>query len=72
MVVVPAHLEDCLQPNLQQPSAQHPKREAFERDYMKKGFEYVYKKYGEDSFINKYRKVKKKIKGFIKLLINQK
>ena len=47
MHVIPARLEDCLQLNLQRPSAMHPKREAFERDYIKYGFVYVAKKYGD-------------------------
>ena len=66
MNVVPANLEDCLQPNLKHPSVIHPKRMAFERDYQHKGFEYVMKKYGKDDWKKKVHKlfgrVKKKIK----------
>ncbi len=46
MHVIPAELENCLQPNLQHPSSIHPKRMDFERDYQKRGFLYVMKKYG--------------------------
>ena len=45
--IVPARLEDCLQPNLVQSSAEHPNRDDFERDYALKGFLYVMKKYGD-------------------------
>ena len=66
MTVIPAKLEDCLQPNLQHPSVIHPKRMAFERDYQRKGFEYVMKKYGKDSVMKKARKFAGKIKRTIK------
>ena len=66
MTVIPAKLENCLQPNLQHPSVIHPKRMAFERDYERKGFEYVMKKYGEDGIIKKARKTTGKIKRIIK------
>ena len=36
MTVVPAKLEDCLQPNLQHPSVIHPKRAVFESEYESK------------------------------------
>lgn len=43
---LPARLEDCLQPNLRQPTPIHPLRMAFEKDYAQKGFKYVLVKYG--------------------------
>lgn len=46
MNTIPANLEDCLQPNMMHPSEIHPKREQFEVDYSKKGFQYVSHKYG--------------------------
>lgn len=45
---MPVKLEDCLQPNMMHPSESHPKREQFEIDYSRKGFKYVYFKYGEE------------------------
>ena len=69
MNVVPANLEDCLQPNLRHPSVIHPKRMAFERDYQRKGFEYVMKKYGKDSVMKKARKFAGKIKRTIKRIL---
>lgn len=57
MIVVPARLEDCLQPNLQHPSVFSQKYSDFEHDYMEKGFEYVYKKYGVDGRFKRMRKL---------------
>lgn len=66
MTVIPAKLENCMQPNLQHPSVFPPQWRTFERDYERKGFEYVMKKYGEDNLQYKVRKflcrVKRKIK----------
>lgn len=43
-------VEHCLQPNLQYPSVIHSLRNQFEEDYIKKGFIYVGKKYGNLGF----------------------
>lgn len=48
--IIPAQLENCLQPNLQHPSIIHPKRLQFEKDYIKKGFSYIMKKYGKQGW----------------------
>ena len=37
----------CMQLNLQHPTAIHPQRDAFERDYINHGFLYVGRKYGD-------------------------
>ena len=66
MTVIPAKLEDCLQPNLQHPSVIHPRRRKFERDYQHKGFEYVMKKYGKDDWNKKAHKLLGKVKKKIK------
>lgn len=42
---IPAELDNCLQPNLQHPSAIHPKRMQFENDYQQKGFNYVFNRH---------------------------
>lgn len=42
MNVILAELSDCMQNNLQQPTVMHPLSSKFEKDYKKKGFEYVY------------------------------
>lgn len=52
-----AKLENCLQPNLCYPTAQHPKREQFEKDYVSKGFKYVFYKYGEEGWRFKMKQI---------------
>lgn len=47
---IPTDFEHCLQPNLQYPSVIHPLRNQFEGDYIKRGFIYVGKKYGNLGF----------------------
>lgn len=54
--VIPAKLEDCMQGNMKRPSPIHPKRMKFEEDYKKHGFEYVLKKYGRESKLDKLKK----------------
>lgn len=68
--VIPAKLEDCLQPNLQQPSSMHPLRMTFENDYVLKGFRYVYKKrYDNRSIIERCMyTIKRIIKYLLKVL----
>ena len=66
MTVIPAKLEDCLQPNLQYPSLFNPKWKSFENDYEQKGFEYVMKKYGEDNWKMKLHKFARRVKRKIK------
>ena len=69
MTVIPAKLEDCLQPNLQHPSAIHPQSMNFEWDYEREGFLYVMKKYGDMGWKMqlkyKIRKIKRNIKRFL-------
>lgn len=65
MVVIPARLENCLQPNLQHPSVIHAQRIDFERNYERKGFMYVMKRYGNIGWRYKAQKAKKTIKKFI-------
>lgn len=62
MNIFPANLDDCLQPNMMHPTEIHPKREQFEEEYLKRGFKYVYFKYGEEGWRHK---VKSKV-GIIK------
>lgn len=44
LIVASVKIEDCLQPNLRHSSVLHPLRKVFEREYKKKGFEYVLNK----------------------------
>ena len=39
--------QHCMQLNLQSPTAIHPRRDDFERDYINHGFLYVGRKYGD-------------------------
>lgn len=67
IIVIPAKLEDCLQPNLQHPTAIHPRRMDFERDYVRRNFEYVLKKYCRETYKQRIQKFVKRIKNFIRL-----
>ena len=66
MNIISVKLEDCLQPNLQHPSIIHPKRMDFERDYARKGFEYVMKKYGDMGWRYRVRRILGKVKRIMK------
>lgn len=68
MITIPAKLEDCLQPNLQHPSAIHPKRMQFEHDYQRKGFSYIMRKYGDIGWKYKLGQIKQDLTRRIKKL----
>lgn len=68
MITIPAKLEDCLQPNLQHPSAIHPKRMQFEHDYQRKGFSYIMRKYGDIGWKYKVGQIKQNLIRRIKKL----
>lgn len=61
-------LKDCLQPNLQHPSEIPPQRESIEHDYIKHGFTYVAKKYGDMGYRYHVQTFKRKLNTAIKLL----
>ena len=71
MNIIPVKLEDCLQPNLQHPSIIHPKRMDFERDYARKGFEYVMKKYGDMGWRYRVRRILGKVKRIMKRVLRK-
>lgn len=58
----------CMQPNLQHPSVIHPKRDEFEKDYIKYGFVYVAKKYVNLGWKYKVLDSLKKVKNESKVL----
>ncbi len=76
LYIIPALFEDCLQPNLRYPTHEHPKREAFERDYARFGFRYILAKYDKNGWIYKaetnYNDAKAYVKSIIKKLIGRK
>lgn len=57
IIYIESNTTDCLQPNLQHPTAIHPKRDNFERDYITHGFVYVAKKYGNLGYRYHIRKL---------------
>lgn len=69
MITIPAKLEDCLQPNLQHPSAIHPKRMQFEHDYQRKGFSYIMRKYGDIGWKYKVGQIKQNLTQSIKKIV---
>lgn len=62
-------ISNCLQPNLQYPTAVHPYRESFEKDYQKYGFVYVAKKYGDLGLKYKIRRLMQRCISIIRKLI---
>ena len=66
MTVIPARLEDCLQPNLKHPSPENVHRTKFEKAYKKYGFKYIYYRYGNVGPIYKLRQMKLFIKKKLK------
>jgi coenzyme F420-reducing hydrogenase beta subunit len=69
MIVIPAKLENCLQANLQHPSAIHPQRMDFERDYAQKGFKYTMKKHADLVWSYKKNIYITRIKSIIKRIL---
>ena len=59
---IPVKLEDCMQPNLMYPSVIDSKRDEFERDFIRKGFRYVFHKYGEDNWHSRMHKLYKRFR----------
>lgn len=76
MITIPAELDNCMQPNLKHPTVFDSRRNKFEQDYKNKGFEYVFKKYGENSLnsrIERYTHIlTQKLKELIKVIIRRK
>lgn len=69
MNIIPAELDCCLQPNMLHPSKMHPKRDKFEAEYIKKGFEYVYLKYCKKTNREYIQEQLGKIKRLIKKVL---
>lgn len=63
------NLENALQPNMKKPSSENGKRDKFEKDYVKKGFEYVYYHYGNVGWHYKYRVFRHSVKLFLLKLL---
>ncbi|MCR5569136.1 MAG: Coenzyme F420 hydrogenase/dehydrogenase, beta subunit C-terminal domain [Paludibacteraceae bacterium] len=52
---LPVDVAKVMQKCMREPSLAHPDRDKFEVLYVKKGFEYVYKKYGREPFMRRFR-----------------
>lgn len=64
-------INKCIQPNMIEPSKEHPLRDTFENEYISKGFNYVYFKYGDDGWHYKIRPmvVAKKVKRGVRKIL---
>lgn len=69
---IPANLDDCMQPNLMHPSAIHPQRDKFEKEYAEKGFEYVFRKYCKGKWVDKVKSKLRRLKGIIGKILERK
>lgn len=67
MIIRNSNIVDCLQPNLQQPTKENSKTEVFWKDYDKRGFRYIIKKYADYGI---FREILRKVKGKIKRILN--
>ena len=66
MDVIPAKLEDCIQPNLQRPTPLSVFSDMFERDYIKYGFKYVMKFYATKMFL--FKRIQRKVTLMLKAI----
>lgn len=64
MNVIPAKVENCMQPNLEKPSEEHPLRDMFETDYVQYGFDYTLKKYGPKGIKTTLKDIKNCVLNF--------
>jgi|UniRef100_UPI0040268361 4Fe-4S binding domain protein len=46
LTIIPIDIKDCMQPNLQRPTPVNPLSKGFKEDYVRNGFAYAMKKYG--------------------------
>ena len=72
MDIFPVDLKTCMQPNLIRPSKFHTRRNQFEQDYVRKGFTYVMKRYGDTGWRYTIEQHIAKVKRAIKRLTKKK
>lgn len=65
---VPVDLGECVQPQLLHPAKLHKKRDKFEEDYVKFGFAYVRRKYGNVGINRVINKAKNILRPIVKIL----
>lgn len=66
---IPVGLDECIQPQLLHPAQLHKKRDKFEEDYVKHGFAYVRRKYGNVGINRVINKAKNILRPIVKALI---
>ena len=66
VISCPVRIEDCMQHNLQFQSVANACSQRFEHDYIKYGFAYVIKRYGDTGIQYKMKNMLELIKGHIK------
>lgn len=71
LIIFPADLEKCLQPNLLRPSPMHPKRKQFEKDYLEKGYTYVSHRYSNEFILTKAKRFLRRNLGRLKFNITK-
>ncbi|MDE6461761.1 MAG: Coenzyme F420 hydrogenase/dehydrogenase, beta subunit C-terminal domain [Muribaculaceae bacterium] len=60
--IINVDINNCLQPNLCHPSEIHSQRMQFEHDFARRGFKYVFYKYGENGWRYKIFQLKGKLR----------
>lgn len=71
MIIVPAELENCIQPQLKNPVSLSPLSDEFVDDYLSNGFEETYQKYNKDEKSIYYLKVFKRVWHKGKVIIRE-
>lgn len=66
-----SNTEECLQPQLQGPIRLHPDRDAFVRDFVDSGFEYVGRRYGDMGWPYRVRTALSRVKKIIRKFIGK-
>lgn len=67
LYTIPVNINDCIQPNMKYPPVIHKNRKKFEKDYIKKGFDYAF--YHDYSLPTKSEKIKKRVEQIIEKLL---
>lgn len=65
-------IEDCMQGHLKEPTKPNPHDKQFQKDYERKGFEYVLRKYGNITWKYRIKRIASKIKNDLKRMYNHK
>lgn len=69
LLLVNAKIENCMQPQLCKPAKEDKDRGKFEVDYISGGYEYVVKKYGKDSWKQRFKNLKNGLVGYVRRVL---